>query len=216
MPPDPRPKCTKRAHSSGKPCRAFAVAGTDTCRMHAGKPAAQIRAEGAVRLEVQRWTLRDATSGPFRDPAQVMLALVTQSAERVGLYSTLLMQAYEATTEPTVPAQVARLDGVFATGGVGALVGYKMGATKDGDLYVQEEAIRALVLLEGQERDRCASFATKAIAAGLAERQVKLAEQYGQMMYALMVRSADRAGLAGAERAALVGAVLEEIQAVAA
>ena len=36
--------------------------------------------------------------------------------------------------------------------------------------------------LEAKERDRCANFATKAIAAGLAERTVPVAERQGQLM----------------------------------
>jgi hypothetical protein len=36
--------------------------------------------------------------------------------------------------------------------------------------------------LEAKERERCASFATKAVAAGLAERTVRVAERQGQLM----------------------------------
>jgi hypothetical protein len=36
--------------------------------------------------------------------------------------------------------------------------------------------------LEAKERDRCANFATKANAAGLAERTVRVAERQGQLM----------------------------------
>jgi hypothetical protein len=36
--------------------------------------------------------------------------------------------------------------------------------------------------LEAKERDRCGNFATKAIAAGLAERTVPVAERQGQLM----------------------------------
>ena len=39
------------------------------------------------------------------------------------------------------------------------------------------EAIRGLADLEAKERERCANFASKAVAAGLAERTVRIAER---------------------------------------
>jgi hypothetical protein len=53
---------------------------------------------------------------------------------------------------------------------------------KDVGVYVTGEAIRGLADLEAKERERCANFATKAIAAGLAERTVRVAERQGQLM----------------------------------
>lgn len=69
-------------------------------------------------------------------------------------------------------AETARehLDRIFNTGGVAALVGNTYGAAKDVGVYVTDEAIRGLADLEAEERERYASFATKAVAAGLAER----------------------------------------------
>src|SRR5262245_3101831 len=84
----------------------------------------------------------------------------------------------------------ADLKRIFNTGGVAALIGHTYNATKDGDVYAVGEAIRGLTLLEASERDRCANFSTKAIAAGLAERQVRVAEQLAatlvQAVYAML------------------------------
>jgi hypothetical protein len=55
-------------------------------------------------------------------------------------------------------------------------------ATEDGELYKRGEYIRGLAVLEAQERDRCANFATKAVAAGLAERTGCVAYRQGQLM----------------------------------
>jgi hypothetical protein len=82
-------------------------------------------------------------------------------------------------------AETARrdLDRIFNTGGVAALVGKSYGAAKDvGVYYVTGEAIRGLADLEAKERERCANFATKAVAAGVAERTVRVAERQGQLM----------------------------------
>jgi hypothetical protein len=74
------------------------------------------------------------------------------------------------------------LQRIFATGGVSALIGHTYAADKDGGVFATGEAIRGLVQLEAQERDRAAGMAAKAVAAGLATRQVELAERQGQLV----------------------------------
>jgi hypothetical protein len=87
----------------------------------------------------------------------VFLQLVTQSAARAQRYASEL----EALVDE---------EGLAA-----AMVGEIEIPTKHGG-YKAGEYIRGLAQLEAQERDRCANFATKAVAGGLAERQVRLAE----------------------------------------
>jgi hypothetical protein len=48
---------------------------------------------------------------------------------------------------------------------------------RDVGVYVTGDAIRGLADLEAKERERCANFASKAVAAGLAERTVRIAER---------------------------------------
>jgi hypothetical protein len=186
-------RCSKR-RTNGLPCTSPVTPGTDSCYKHSGLPKTVHKARGQVVVELEHWGLSDKT----RDPGMTLLQLMTQSAVRAEFYSSLLQDAYEAAerlreglpdvTAGQVPGQLSNstdaeraatdLDRIFTTGGVATLIGYKYGtAGQDGNLYVTEEAIRGLVQLEGQERDRCAGMATKAIAAGLAERQVRLAEQ---------------------------------------
>jgi hypothetical protein len=74
---------------------------------------------------------------------------------------------------------------VDAEGLAAAMVGDTVVATKYGT-EKSGEYIRGLAQLEAQERDRCVNFATKAIAAGLAERQVRLAERQGEMLAAVV------------------------------
>ncbi|MGH9288075.1 MAG: hypothetical protein ACRD0V_07280 [Acidimicrobiales bacterium] len=159
------------------------------------------RRKAAVRAEVEAWGLGDTTT----DPGEVLLRLVSQSAARAQRYAELLARAYDAAERlraaadantvmvhtaddgtrpepPDVQAARADLDRVFTTGGVAALVGRTYSAAHDGSLYATGEAIRGLAQLEAQERDRCAGMAAKAVAAGLAERQVRLAERHGEMI----------------------------------
>ncbi|WP_100499379.1 hypothetical protein [Geodermatophilus chilensis] len=188
-------KCSKRK-KSGDPCGAQAVDGTDACIRHAGRPAAEHKAKGAVVVEVSRWGLGDETL----DPGITLLRLMTQSVRRAELYGQLLEEAYDAAERlraadsmgeelpPNADTGADRdraaqdLARVFATGGVAALIGHTYAADKEGGVFATGEAIRGLVTLEAQERDRAAAMATKAVAAGLAERQVQLAERQGQLV----------------------------------
>lgn len=192
-------------------CGANAVRGTDACKNHGGKPLEKLKAEGAVRLEVQRWGLNSAVT--LADPGTVLLRLVTQSAQRAEMLAGLLQEAYEAAERLRAAHEAEELveledhgeDGeradtqrvredlqrIFTSGGVAALVGHQYGATKDGDVYATGEAIRGLARLEAEERDRCAGFAAKAIAAGLAERQVRLAERMGAAVIEILRSSVE-------------------------
>lgn len=214
---DAAPLCSKLRQRDRQPCRAKAVRGTDppVCRRHAGKRLSTVRAEVRVREEATRWGLGDETV----DPGVVMMRLVSQAVARVGLYSDLLRQAYDAADrlrrahdaeelvmsqadpdpdgpeDPAVQAARHDLRRIFSSGGVAALIGYKFDADRDGRIYATEEAVRGLAKLESEERDRCASFAAKGVAAGLAERQVRLWERQGALMAAVFRRSLDDADL---------------------
>src|SRR5215211_1403908 len=86
------------------------------------------------------------------------------------------------TSSPTRPKPLVVILIGSSTHGVAALVGNTYGAAKDVGVYVTGEAIRGLADLEAKERERCANFASKAVAAGLAERTVRIAERQGQLM----------------------------------
>jgi hypothetical protein len=187
---------------NGDPCDGPVIGGTTRCRMHTGKKGAVAKAQGAVVLELRKWGLGDA----HVDPGETLLRLVSQSAQRVDLYSRALGEAYDAADrlrqaheahklivdvdedEPSASElkAAADLDRIFNTGGIAALVGQTYTATQAGGIYATGEAIRGLAQLEAQERDRLANFCAKAIAAGLAERQVQIAERMGLQMAAVL------------------------------
>lgn len=194
-------------NKDGSPCGQPVVKGTQTCKMHSGVTLAKLKAKGAVVVELKNWGLGDTKI----DPGEVLLRLVTQSAARVDLYSALLQEAFEAAGRLRVAerdatrdvpgagadAERARqdLDRIFNQGPVAVLIGHTYAATKDGDIYATGEKLRGLVELEADERDRCANFAARAVAAGLAERQVRLAEQQGALMASLYRGALDDADL---------------------
>jgi len=188
-------QCTAISKQTKQQCKAKAIPGGTVCRWHGGA-ASQVKVKAAIRAEVMKWGLGDS----HVDPGEVLLRLVSQSAARAEMYARLLEEAYEAAErlkqahdagakieapgdELADTAETARrdLDRIFNTG-VAALVGNTYGAAKEVGVYVTGEAIRGLADLEAKERDRCASFAGKAVAAGLAERTVRIAERQGQLM----------------------------------
>lgn len=211
------PKCRGK-NKSGKPCGQYARKGGTVCGSHGGK-APQVAARAAVRAELQAWGLGDTNV----DPGDVLLRLVSQSAARAERYSVLLSEAYDAAerlkkahdAEQLVetadgydeePAAVQRarddLKRIFNTGGISALIGNTYGDSKGGGIYATGEQIRGLADLEAKERDRCANFAAKAVAAGLAKRQVELAERQGALIASLINAVFDELDLTDEQREA--------------
>lgn len=175
-PRDPR----RRAHEcratirsgprKGEKCRAYAVHGSTCCRAHLRNP--QARALAAVRAEVDQWVPGDIVD----DPGELLLRLVTQSARRADMLARRLATA------------VDDAGGDLAA----AMVGDTMVTTAEGDTVKVGEYVRGLAQLEAAERDRAHRFAEKAVAAGLAERQVRLAEQRGGMLAEVLAAVLER------------------------
>lgn len=133
---------------TGQKCHAPAIRGGTACWRHTPNPKA--RAMAVVRDEVTRWGLGDATI----DPADALLRLLSQSVARAERYAIELEQ-HVGESPSLREALVAQAYGEFGPTG---------------------EYVRGLVRVEAEERDRAATFAVKAIAAGIAERQVRVAE----------------------------------------
>jgi hypothetical protein len=205
----PAVRCRATSKRTGKQCGNWAIKGGEVCRNHGGAAPA-VKAKAVVRAQLMDWRVGDAVD----DPAETLLRLVTQSRKRADLYAHLLQEAFEAAerlkiahnagTQIDAPdneladtAETARrdLDRIFNTGGVAALVGNTHGAAKDVGVYVTGEAIRGLADLEAKERERCAHFASKAVAAGLNERMVRLAERQGELLAQVIRGVLDELGL---------------------
>lgn len=178
--------CAKRKRG-GMLCDGPAITGTDRCRMHAGQPAAKLKAQGEVRTMVINWGLGDSAV----DPGEVLLRLVTQSAVRAERYAAELGQMVEDSDS----LQKALIEEAW------------------GEFGKQGEFVRGLVKLEAEERDRCAAMATKAIAAGLAERQVRIAERQGAQVVQLLKAFAQALGHDPADPT-VVEAMTRELRAI--
>lgn len=184
------PKCSGTSVVTGEPCGNNAVLGGTVCRFHGGGGPGY-RQKAQLRYEVSRWQPGDTTE----DPGEVLLRLVTQSMRRCTMYAALLEQLYDHCDLLGADSEV---EGLPAS--VQALIGGTYSATPNGRVYQTGEQIRGLVQLEMAERKLCADFATKAVAAGLAERQVRMAERQGQAVIEAITVALDAAGLTGDAR----------------
>lgn len=197
---DPK-KCGHYGYLSkqdGLPCGAQVIPGTKGCRWHAGKRPDAARAQGAVVKEIREWGLGDSTV----DPGETLLRLVTQSAWRAGKYA------------GEIEHMVAEAGGDLRK----ALTADQYTVGEDGSAVKVGEYIRAMVKLESEERDRCGHFAKLAVAAGLAERQVRLAEQQGAMLAAVIraILGDPDLGLTAQQNAAAPAVVARHLRLVAA
>ena len=219
-------KCTAKSTRTGNPCQAPAIRGATVCRSHGGATK-HVARKAIVRAELADWGLDDQVD----DPGETLLRLVSQSRRRAEFYALLLQRAYDAAdalreaveaeklvadtegAEYETPAiQQAKHDlrSIFVNGGVAALIGHQWDATKDGLMYATGENIRALADLEMRERKLCADFAAKAIAAGIAERRVRVEEQQAAMVVRAVDAMLDQLGLDDAQRAQ-VPAIAERV-----
>jgi hypothetical protein len=183
-------QCTARRKRDGGQCEKEPIPGGNVCRTHGGA-IGRVAARAAVVHEIRQWGMGEADV----DPGEVLLRLLSQAAARAQLYATEL-------------AETVNTEGL-----ANALVGKSRVPTESGS-YISGEYIRGLAMIEAQERDRAANFAVKAIAAGLARRQIALAEQTG-MMIADVLRialSAPELGLTEAQRA-IIPMVMRRAQA---
>lgn len=182
MPRNPHAQKCVGTKQNGERCPSWAIRGATVCKVHGGL-APQVKAKAAVRDEVLNWGLNEITV----DPGETLLRLVSQSARRAS----------------ELAAELERL--VMEHGLEGALVGTSIVVDSRGDEHQVGEYVRGIAMLEAQERDRCANFCRLAVAAGLAERQVRLAERQGSLIAdVLRAVLADPAlGLTEAQRAAL-------------
>jgi hypothetical protein len=165
-------------------CKAWAISGGTVCIKHGGA-APRTKAKAAVRAELASWRLGDAVD----DPGEVLLRLVTQSRVRADN----LAQAIE----DKVAKGREEFGDDFNLENI--LIGEQWVSNEQGS-YKAGEYVRGLVALESQERDRLANFATKAIAAGLGERQVRIAERAGEQLAVMMRLMADQLGFTPEQR----------------
>ena len=126
------------------------------------------------------------------DPGQIALGLLQMSWLRVAAYSDMLRRQVQSDLSEAAAREGGQGtgDGQGTEGSGGAsdglkvegLIGHTYSATSTGEIYEASEAVRALVTLEAQERDRAMNFAVQAHKMGISNRLTALAEQWGDVV----------------------------------
>jgi hypothetical protein len=181
-------ECAKRTKSAPV-CHGIAITGVDRCRMHAGESVDVAKAKGEAVTAWAAWTGEQVVS-----PTDAVLGMLQLSWLRAELLGRLLRRQF---TEAQASAEGGVAGG--ADGGPGGpelgpgrgLVGHTRAAAKDVGIFVSGEAPRGLTVLENQERDRVVKYAKVAHDMGIAEQQVRIAEQHGAMLAGVIRGSLD-------------------------
>ena len=198
LPPDPKQRCTARNQSGGQ-CKNPPVAGTTVCRFHGGA-APQVREAGLRRIAMAEARQAAETLGLLIDisPEQALLDEVQRAAGMVAFYQ-------------------ARVEEV-ADGGNDQLVwGHtksKMGGDDEGETW--EAGPVVWLQLFNEERDRLVKVCAAALRAGIEERRVKLAEQQGILVAAVIRRILVRLNLTDIQQGLVATVVPEELRALTA
>lgn len=182
-------ECTKPRSKGRGTCHGVAISGTDACRMHAGVPLEVAKAQGQARITA--FSALGAT--PAVEPGYAVLASLHMSWLRVHLYARLLEEQVQGEHGEPVGSWNGDLDvdeDGYARGvarqqspaGAAGLIGHTFAADKLAGVFASAEAVRSLVQLEAQERDRAVRYAKVAHDMGIAEREVRLAERQGEML----------------------------------
>lgn len=165
----------QRKHGRGR-CHGPAIRGTNRCRIHSGMKADVAVAKGEAKITAWSALGNGAETIDYR---MAVLGVLQMSWLRLGAYSELLRQQVQG--DPPEPDP----DGLEPGGQAKAngLIGYRYGAAgKDGHIFAQSEDVRALVVLESQERDRVVKYAKTAHDMGISDRLTGLAEKWGDVV----------------------------------
>lgn len=169
-------ECARDAKRTGLRCHGNAISGTDRCRMHAGRPAALVKALGEANLAA--WTSAARTGdGPKLDPGQVVLDQLRVAVMRADIYGELLR---------------SQLERDEASGLVGV--------THSGQGVETGERVRGLARLEAEERDRVVRFAKVAHDMGIDERYIELEQGKAQLVTAAFLAALQAVSLLPGDR----------------
>lgn len=187
-------RCTAHRRN-GEPCGSWAVKGANVCRMHGGS-IPRVKAAAARRLEeekARRIALK--VTGPVEvDPSDALIELVHSAAGEVA-YWRVEVDRIQAEHPQQMTMSLARVE-----------KGQR--DRSEVDMKHLEAGVPVAYRMWVDARERLARYAATALKAGIEERRVRIAEEQGQQIAAL-IRAilADRELALTAEQAAAAPAV---------
>jgi hypothetical protein len=184
---DDKRRCTATAKRSGERCRRAAIVGGTVCSFHGGKApqvsrAAEVRAAKlAAHAEAERMVAR---AGVGADPVEHLVESLYRAAALVEVWGSMVAAIDQRAEEEAAEHGEIR----------GGLSYVEADSDSRDELAVRprdrllalnyrgEAAIHPYVREYQDALERQAKFAKLCIDAGVAERQVRLAENYAQLM----------------------------------
>lgn len=194
-----RLECTKNRTKGRGHCHQAAVRGTGACYVHCGFKREVIKAQGKARITA--WNPNG--EGTTIDAGAAVLAVLQMTYLRLGAYAELLRR--QVVVDGDTAGDIQETDPPQSSG----LIGHRYGmGGKDGIQYVQTEEVRALVVLEAQERDRVVKYAKTAHDMGISDRLTSIAERWGDIVAGRIAAMLDALELSP-EQTAMVPALLQ-------
>ena len=168
--------CLAHRKSDGKPCGGQPRNGADVCRMH-GASAPQVKAAAAER--VRQAEIVEAAR-VYGVPREIEPAIgIREEIWRTAGAISWLGEIVAGLKQEDIVFGTTRLERSSGTG--------QRGADTESSTAVREAKLNPWVELLFRERRHFAEICAKAVALGLAERDVQLAEQQGHMVAAVVL-----------------------------
>lgn len=160
------PRCQKHTKHGAKQCRQPALAGVDACRLHCGG-IARAREKGKANLERKAAEQAVATYGLPRDidPHTALLEEICRTAGHVDWLGRVVAELQQ---DDLVWGQHSTEYGIGPEGPI--------------DKTTHQAGINVWVDLYQRERKHLVDVCKTAIACGIAERQVRIAEEQGRLI----------------------------------
>ena len=185
-------KCHATGKKTGKPCNQWALPWQDVCRYHGGNTPQALAAADKRRRLYEATQAAEKLGTPIdTTPEQAILDEISRAAGMVAYYQAQVETIAETDTTRLVYGVTKSSDGPLGT------------------TTTKEASTNIWIQLWNQERDRLARVSLEAVKVGIEQRRVKLAEDQGALVAAVVRRVLDRLNLT-AEQAALIPTIVPE------
>lgn len=208
-------ECKGIKKRSRERCHSTAIRGTANCNIHAGQTTEKAIAMGEARISA--WQALGAPPvGGSVDPGQAVMAVLDMTWQRTAIYGDLLRKQFEKGRQQAEQATGLSADQLADSGGAtSGLIGQKMSAAPGtGEIYATGEEIRALVELEGRERDRVMKYAEVAHKMGIQDRMASLAERWGDVVAGRVMAVLGELNLTPEQEHAVEGAIARHLSSI--